>query len=239
MTNRIILKRSSVANSVPSAGALEYGELALNYTDGNLFFKTASNAVSLIASTQTANYSGNVTASYFLGNGALLTGVITSVANINNGTSNVSVVSSGGNVTVGIGGVANIAEFSTTGANVTGRFHATGNVSGNNLISDNGIVAPGNVRVGNILTDGYYYANGAPFSGGGGSGFTTFITETGNLTAASNANVTFNAANGISVSANTTSSTISVGVLPGLNGDFDFGFVYESTNAGFDMGSIV
>ena len=180
---------------------------------------------------------GNVSANYFLGNGALLTGVITSVANINNGTSNVSVVSSGGNVTVGIGGVANIAEFSTTGANVTGRFHATGNVGGNNLLADNGIVAPGNARVGNILTDGYYYANGAPFSGG--SGFTTFITETGNLTAASNANVTFNAANGISVSANTTSSTISVGVLPGLNGDFDFGFVYETTDAGFDMGSIV
>jgi hypothetical protein len=220
MTNRITLKRSSVANSVPSAVTLEYGELALNYTDGNLFFKTASNAVALIASTQTANFTGNVTANYFLGNGALLTGVITSVANINNGTSNVSVVSSGGNVTVGIGGTGNIAVFSTAGANITGILNVTGNAI-----------------VGNILTDGYYYANGAPFSGG--SGFTTFITGTGNLTAASNANVTFNAAAGISVSANTTSSTVSVGVLPGLNGDFDFGFVYESTNAGFDMGSIV
>jgi hypothetical protein len=220
MTNRITLKRSSVANSVPSAVALEYGELALNYTDGNLFFKTASNAVALIASTQTANFTGNVTANYFLGNGALLTGVITSVANINDGTSNVSVVSSGGNVTVGIGGTGNIAVFSTAGANITGILNVTGNAI-----------------VGNILTDGYYYANGAPFSGG--SGFTTFITGTGNLTAASNANVTFNAAAGISVSANTTSSTVSVGVLPGLNGDFDFGFVYESTNAGFDMGSIV
>jgi hypothetical protein len=219
MTNRITLKRSSVANSVPSAGALEYGELALNYTDGNLFFKTASNAVALIASTQTANFTGNVTANYFLGNGALLTGVITSVANINDGTSNVSVVSSGGNVTVGIGGTGNIAVFSTAGANITGILNVTGNAI-----------------VGNILTDGYYYANGTPL---GGSGFTTFITGTGNLTAASNANVTFNAAAGISVSANTTSSTVSVGVLPGLNGDFDFGFVYESTNAGFDMGSIV
>jgi hypothetical protein len=237
MTNRIILKRSSVANSVPSAGALEYGELALNYTDGNLFFKTASNAVSLIASTQTANYSGNVSANYFLGNGALLTGVITSVANINNGTSNVTVVSSGGNVAIGIGGTGNIAVFSTIGANITGLLHATGNVSGGNLVSDNGIVAPGNIQVGNILTDGYYYANGAPFLGS--SGFATFITETGNLASASNVNVTFNGAPGISVSANTTSSTVSVGVLPGLNGTFDFGFVYETTDAGFDMGSIV
>ena len=68
MTNRVILKRSSTANSVPIGSDLEYGELALNYTDGNLFFKTASNAVSLLSSTKTANYSGNVTANYFIGN---------------------------------------------------------------------------------------------------------------------------------------------------------------------------
>jgi len=149
----------------------------------------------------------------------------------------VSVVSSGGNVTIGIGGTGNIAVFSTAGANITGLFHVTGNVSGGNLVSDNGLTAPGNAEVGNIFTDGYYYANGTPFSGG--SGFTTFITGTGNLSAASNSSVTLNGAPGISVAANTTSSTVSVGVLPGLNGDFDFGFVYESTDAGFDMGSIV
>lgn len=65
MANTIKLKRSSTANSVPSAGSLEYGELALNYTDGNLFFKTAGNAVTLIASTKTANYSGSVDAANF------------------------------------------------------------------------------------------------------------------------------------------------------------------------------
>ena len=47
---------------------------------------------------------GNITGNYILGNGALLTGVITSVANINYGNSNVTVVSAGGDVTVGIGG---------------------------------------------------------------------------------------------------------------------------------------
>jgi hypothetical protein len=58
---------------------------------------------------------GNITGNYILGNGALLTGVITSSSNINNGTSNVTVVSSGGNVTVGIGGISNVATFTTTG----------------------------------------------------------------------------------------------------------------------------
>ena len=70
MTNRVILKRSSTGNSVPTGSDLEYGELALNYTDGNLFFKTASNAVSLISSTKTANYSGNVVASNIYVNNA-------------------------------------------------------------------------------------------------------------------------------------------------------------------------
>lgn len=63
---------------------------------------------------------GNATATYFLGNGALLTGVSTTSSNINNGTSNVTVVSSGGNITVSIGGTSNIAVFSSTGLAVTG-----------------------------------------------------------------------------------------------------------------------
>ena len=48
---------------------------------------------------------------YILGNGALLTGVITSVANINSGTSNVTVVSANGNVTVGVGGTATVEGY--------------------------------------------------------------------------------------------------------------------------------
>ena len=72
---------------------------------------------------------GNVTGNYILGNGALLTGVITSVANINNGTSNVTVVSSGGNVTVGVGGTSNVAVFANDGAYFNGNLvPATSNV---------------------------------------------------------------------------------------------------------------
>ena len=72
--------------------------------------------------------SGNVTGNYILGNGALLTGVITSVANINSGTSNITVVSPGGDITVGVGGTSNVAVFSSTGQNVTGYLTASGNI---------------------------------------------------------------------------------------------------------------
>ena len=36
MTNTVKLKRSNVANAIPAAGNLVAGELAINYTDGNL-----------------------------------------------------------------------------------------------------------------------------------------------------------------------------------------------------------
>lgn len=50
MSNQILLKKSSVADRVPGTGALAYGELAINYTDGKLYYKTASNTVDTFAS---------------------------------------------------------------------------------------------------------------------------------------------------------------------------------------------
>lgn len=45
MGNKVILKRSSVADKVPTTGDLDYGELALNYTDGKLYYRTATNSI--------------------------------------------------------------------------------------------------------------------------------------------------------------------------------------------------
>jgi hypothetical protein len=45
MANKVLLKKSSVASRVPAVGDLDYGELALNYTDGKLYFKNASNVI--------------------------------------------------------------------------------------------------------------------------------------------------------------------------------------------------
>ena len=45
MISKIIHKKSSVVARVPSAGDLDYGELALNYADGKLYYKNSSNAV--------------------------------------------------------------------------------------------------------------------------------------------------------------------------------------------------
>jgi len=108
---------------------------------------------------------GNVTGNYFIGNGACLTGVETSLANINNGNSNVTVIANS-NVTVNIGGTSNVAVFATTGEYITGLLSASGNITGGNLttaglISSTGtITSAANITGGNILTVGQVSATG-------------------------------------------------------------------------------
>jgi hypothetical protein len=102
--------------------------VGVNSTSNVAVFATTGEYVTGVVSA-----TGNVTGNYILGNGAFLSGVITSVANINNGTSNVTVVSSGGNVTVGVGGTSNVVVFATTGEYVTGVVSASGNITGGNI----------------------------------------------------------------------------------------------------------
>lgn len=151
MANTIKLKRSSTANAVPSSASLEYGELALNYTDGNLFFKTAGNAVTLIASTQTANYSGNVTAGNLVVNG------ISSLGNVGNvsitGGTNGYVLSTNGSG--GLNWVEQSGGGGTPGGgNTQIQFNDNGTFGGNANLTFNkttNTLAVANVNVANSL----------------------------------------------------------------------------------------
>jgi hypothetical protein len=125
-----------------------------------VFYQSSTSAtnvvLSLNSSTNVAAFSGNVSGSYFIGNGSQLTGISGGGggSNIANGTSNVTVVSSGGNVTVGVGGTSNVAVFATTGLYVPGLISSTGNAIHSNLIL-NGTAAAGSgvlIVSGNIQT---------------------------------------------------------------------------------------
>jgi len=118
MTNTVQLKRSSVANSIPGTGNLVPGELAINYTDGNLFYKNNSNVVTVIASNKFVSVSGNVTGDYFIGNGSQLTGINVTSSQISNGTSNVAIVAANGNVQVAVATVANSVVMGAGNANM-------------------------------------------------------------------------------------------------------------------------
>lgn len=45
MANKIILKKSAVVGKVPLSSDLDYGELALNYADGKIYYKGSDNLV--------------------------------------------------------------------------------------------------------------------------------------------------------------------------------------------------
>lgn len=47
--NNILLKRSDVPGKIPTVEDLEYGELAINYNDGILYYKNSSNIVNWFA----------------------------------------------------------------------------------------------------------------------------------------------------------------------------------------------
>lgn len=95
MANKIFLKKSSVAGKIPAAEDLEYGELALNYTDGNLFYKSNANVVTTLISTQSVSVTGNVT-----GGNISTTGTVT--ANVGSFTT----------ITGDGSGLSNLAAFS-------------------------------------------------------------------------------------------------------------------------------
>jgi hypothetical protein len=61
MANTIKIKNSGTTANVPSAASLQYGELALNYIDGKLYFKTGTSTVDFLKSNITlgTDTSGN------------------------------------------------------------------------------------------------------------------------------------------------------------------------------------
>jgi hypothetical protein len=158
---------------------------------------------------------GNITGGYFLGNGSALTGI--DAAGIQSGNSNVRVVSSGGNVTVGVGGTANIAVFSTLGANVTGWIGATGNL--NAAGSVNFSTQFGSLNIGSIITTGNITVGGASTTG--------FITI-----GRSTASQTINLANGVTGTGNTKTISFGENGAAGSTTLINIGPVTATTAAG-------
>ena len=83
MAQTVKLKRSSVAEKVPTTSDLELGELAMNTVDGKVYFEKNDGSPSvqtiLTTSSQTTGsieLTGAVTASAFSGDGSKITGII-------------------------------------------------------------------------------------------------------------------------------------------------------------------
>lgn len=182
--------------------------LNADFLDG--FDSSQSNTANTVA---VRDVSGNLTATYFIGDGSQLTGIDTS--KISNGNSNVSIPAANGNVNITAAGNTTIV-VTGTGANITGY----ANVSGN-------------VEAGGVKTDNLYYANGTPWDltqpagsntqiqyndGAGGFGASanfTFNDATNLLTV--NGNAQFNNANlGNLATANFVTGTLTTSAQPNI-----------------------
>jgi hypothetical protein len=183
------------------------------------------------------NADGNLSANYFIGNGAFLTGIDTSL--IANGNSNVTVAANG-NVTVSVAGNSAIAVFTGTGANINGYANVTGNLAAGNVsatdvsgttlggtlttASQPNITSVGtlsSLSVTNTITAGNIYANSGTVGASLLAGTLTTaaqpnVTSVGNLTSltiAANGNITMSGAEATLSGANLVSANLLTGTL--------------------------
>lgn len=152
-----------------------------NYDGSSIIWRQVPNAAQ--ANVTAVSATGNITASYFFGDGGQLSNVVAGPGTeLINGTTNITVAYDG-NANVTVGGTSNVAVFTASGVDIAGNVTAatlstTGNVDAGNLVttgavSATGVVystagfqtaaalsAAGNVTGGNILTSGAVSATG-------------------------------------------------------------------------------
>ena len=117
--------------------------------NGDYTIKTLNGSDTVTLDTPETVITGDLTV---VGN-AVLTGNI-NADRIFYGTSNVEILTPNGNVNIGVGGVNQVAIFTSTGANVAGYATITGNVTGGNLITAGIATVIGNIIGGNVTSLG-------------------------------------------------------------------------------------
>jgi hypothetical protein len=170
--------------------------------------------------TGNANASGNISASFFKGDGGYLTNVTAAGAaatSISNGTSSIAFTGSGGNAIITIGGTANVGVWATTGVYITGLGNATGNLNGANLTTPGVVTATGNLNGNNATITNAVVAATGTFTGNVTTGNIQGITHSG-TTGTFSGNVTTGNVSGTTVSGTTGTFTgnVTTGNIQGI-----------------------
>lgn len=139
MATQVIIRKGTAAENNAFTGA--NGEITIDTTTYNIRIHngvTAGGAARTIVSSANnvgdLSMTGNISASYFLGNGACLSGISSSA--IFSGLSNVRVTASGGNIAANVGSTSNVLVIADSGTFVTGVISASGNITGNYFIGN-------------------------------------------------------------------------------------------------------
>lgn len=174
----------SGVTTISASGNANVGNLGA--TNANLTALTTSGNVTA-GGISTA---GNISAAFFLGNVACASGIFTT--KIFSGTSEANIGVANGNANITIGGVSNVAVFSTAGANITGTLGVTGNITGGNV---SGTLLTGTLTTAaqpNVTSVGTLTSLTASGNVTGGNLITTGTVSTGTLTASGNVTVAGN-----------------------------------------------
>ena len=108
MANKVLLKKSSVGARVPVVGDLDYGELALNYADGKLYYKTSGNTIDTFPSlSATATLTNKTLTSPNINSGAL-SGTFTGAPTLSDTTASTSSTTGSLKLGGGLGVAGNI-----------------------------------------------------------------------------------------------------------------------------------
>lgn len=229
MANTVIAIRSSgVTGNTPSLGILANGELSLNFADGVLYYKTSSNTLGSIRTTQPAGLTTEVQfndAGVFGANANFTFNKTIATLNVKN--INVS---------------TNLVTANLTATSITTGTGVGGIIAGANVIYSNTFVANSGGYI--QFADGskQYTANAG--SGGGTTdyGFGQIFTPNNSVYAnatSANDKVTFVGESGVYVFANSTTKTITVAGTPGAQGmTVDYGYVSETIYYSVDYGTL-
>jgi hypothetical protein len=244
MPNTILIKRSAVANSVPASGNLQAGELAINYTDGNLFYKDNGGNVNVIASDKFVNVSGNI-------NGANL--------NISNTIFSNNIVCLDAGI-IGNIDASNAKIFSTLSA--VGNIYAGNIFFANSIISGTGTVVAGNIVANSTITasgnisGNYFIGNGSQLTGISTNAFSTLtVTAQSNVVANSTGVVNFVPGSGVTIATDPTTGTVtfaststssifltggSMGlVTAAVTSAEDLGLITDAWTTEYDLGTLI
>jgi hypothetical protein len=218
MSNNVLLKKSSVAAKVPQADDLAYGELALNYADGKLYFK---NSFNLIQSFTNDSTTVTLTGTQTLANKTLNSAVLTGTLNVNGTTGTSGQVLS----STGSGGLQWIT-LSASSLNNNGyslSLDSSGNIS-----------IPGNIT---LTSTTLISINGSTGSSGnylacGPSGLTWTNPPAGSLATLTDVNIsspqvqqvlTYTGSNWVNAASN---AVVASAVF--ASSQYDMGYVYDS-----------
>jgi hypothetical protein len=104
-----------------NTGNITFSNVTISTRLANSNIILQANGTGNVNIASSVSVTGNITADYYYGNGAFLTGIDLGLANtIVNGNSNVNIGVPAGNVTVAVNGVANVAVFTPGGMSVYG-----------------------------------------------------------------------------------------------------------------------